>query len=363
MRAFLKIAFVVIAGLSLSWAEDEQSQVQGQASEQIPPQTPTNDTSRPREQSNVTQSTPNPPPSDWRTEAPKTWWEKETRDTVQKIARGEIKPAYPPDKPENLNQIVQDKAKAMINEVLSSRENLVDMIISITSAEQAAAVTPKLAESVRVHNNLRARTALELKTLGIRFIEGRTVYSFAAEEDRARAIYVKINKEKQRLSRDRFYGNASLLSLVMYEFATKEFHRPAPCAAYYSPEERKKIQEMIEENRELITQSTGAIGGPGLTRESPWIIPITDGKSDREQLEELHEKIRLICLLLGNDQPIFDLARWRFNRQVYARATVIAAADLRRFELWFKTSPEIGLPELLDITGNKHLFALFPMVE
>ncbi len=384
MKAYLKAALVLLGGLSTALgAVEEKAPVQQQEQNPAQPQEQAQESMQnktegqgqdqqeqkqlEKEQARAvaTQSEAT------KEEKLKAWWECETKNTAQKIQRGEITPLYTlVHKPEALDPVILSKARELIAEVLAEREKLIDMLSTITNADQVQAVTPELAKRARGLNTLRVKVALDLKLMGIRFDSARSVYSFGEEEDRARAIYVSLIKEKKRLARESFFKDAALLALLLYEFPTKDIWREAPPTASFSGGEGHEIRKLMEENNELIKRCTGAIGGPGLTRDTAWIIPITDGKNYKEQLKELEEKIRLICLLVGSNQPYFELAGWNFGHRLYLKTSVVIAEQLRHFNLWFKTSPEIGLPVIYGSISNtderrgfRHLHDLFPMVE
>ena len=372
MKAYLKAALVLLGGLSVALGvseegspvqqqeqnpvqlqEQAQESTQGNTEEQTREQQTQEHTEKEQAQAATAQ------PDATEKEKLKTWWERVSKNTAQKIQRGEITPLFTlVHKPEALDPGIMSKARELIAEVLSEREKLIDMLSTITNVEQAQTVTPELAKRAREFNTLRVKVALELKSMGIRFDRERSVYSFGEEEDRARAICVRLIKEKKRLGRESFFKDAALLALILYEFPTKQITR-----------EVHVIRKLMEENTELIKRCTGAIGGPGLTRDTAWIIPITDGKSYEEQLKELEEKIRLICLLLGSNQPYFELAEWNFGHRLYLKTSVVIAEQLRHIDLWFKTSPEIVLPVIygsIDFPHEgsfRHLHDLFPMVE
>lgn len=383
MKAYLKAALVLLGGLSAALGvgeegspvqQQEQNPVQLQEQAQESSQGNTEEQTREQqtqehaEKEQAQAATAQPDATE--KEKLKTWWERVSKNTAQKIQRGEITPLFTPvHKPEALDPGILSKARELIAEVLSEREKLIDMLSTITNVEQAQTVTPELARRAREFNTLRVKVALELKSMGIRFDRGRSVYSFGEEEDRARAICVRLIKEKKRLGRESFFKDAALLALILYEFPTKQITREVPPTASFSTGEGHVIRKLMEENNELIKRCTGAIGGPGLTRDTAWIIPITDGKSYKEQLKELEEKIRLICLLLGSNQPYFELAGWNFGHRLYLKTSVVIAEQLRHIDLWFKTSPEIVLPIIYGSSNFphggsfRHLHDLFPMVE
>ena len=383
MKAYLKAALVLLGGLSTALGvseegspvqqqeqnpvqlqEQAQESTQGNTEEQTRDQQTQEHTEKEQAQAATAQ------PDATEKEKLKTWWERVSKNTAQKIQRGEITPLFTlVHKPEALDPGILIKARELIAEVLSEREKLIDMLSTITNVEQAQVVTPELAKRARELNTLRVKVALDLKSMGIRFDRERSVYSFGEEEDRARAICVRLIKEKKRLARESFFKDAALLALILYEFPTKQITSEVPPTASFSTGEGHVIRKLMEENTELIKRCTGAIGGPGLTRDTAWIIPITDGKSYEEQLKELEGKIRLICLLLGSNQPYFELAGWNFGHRLYLKTSVVIAEQLRHIDLWFKTSPEIVLPVIygsIDFPHEgsfRHLHDLFPMVE
>ncbi len=383
MKAYLKAALVLLGGLSVALGvseegspvqQQEQNPVQLQEQAQESTQGNTEEQTRDQqaqehaEKEQAQAATAQPDATE--KEKLKTWWESVSKNTAQKIQRGEITPLFTlVHKPEALDPGILIKARELIAEVLSEREKLIDMLSTITNVEQAQVVTPELAKRARELNTLRVKVALDLKSMGIRFDRERSVYSFGEEEDRARAICVRLIKEKKRLARESFFKDAALLALILYEFPTKQITSEVPPTASFSTGEGHVIRKLMEENTELIKRCTGAIGGPGLTRDTAWIIPITDGKSYKEQLKELEEKIRLVCLLLGSNQPYFELAGWNFGHRLYLKTSVVIAEQLRHIDLWFKTSPEIVLPIIYGSSNFphggsfRHLHDLFPMVE